>query len=81
MGERHLDISLRVNGEDVRERVEARKTLVDFLREDLGLTGSHIGCEPVSYTHLDVYKRQGHGHGRQGLALARPLREQPLPPT
>ena len=45
MGERHLDISLRVNGEDVRERVEARRTLVDFLREDLGLTGSHVGCE------------------------------------
>jgi carbon-monoxide dehydrogenase small subunit len=45
MGERHLDIGLRVNGEDVGERVEARKTLVDFLREDLGLTGSHIGCE------------------------------------
>jgi aerobic carbon-monoxide dehydrogenase small subunit len=45
MGERHLDISLRVNGDDVRERVEARKTLVDFLRDDLGLTGSHIGCE------------------------------------
>src|SRR5580698_2210612 len=45
MGERHLDIALRVNGEDVRERIEVRKTLVDFLREDLGLTGSHIGCE------------------------------------
>jgi carbon-monoxide dehydrogenase small subunit len=45
MGERHIDISLRVNGEHVRERVEARKTLVDFLRDDLGLTGSHIGCE------------------------------------
>ena len=45
MAERHLDISMRVNGEDVRERVEARKTLVDFLRDDLGLTGSHIGCE------------------------------------
>ena len=45
MGERLLDIGLRVNGEDVRQRVEARKTLVDFLREDLGLTGSHIGCE------------------------------------
>ena len=43
--ERYLDINLRVNGEDVRERVEARKTLVDFLRDDLGLTGSHIGCE------------------------------------
>jgi len=40
-----FDIRLRVNGEDVRERVEARKTLVDFLREDLGLTGSHVGCE------------------------------------
>ena len=45
MGERHLDIAMRVNGESVRERVEARKTLVDFLREDLGLTGSHVGCE------------------------------------
>ena len=45
MGERQLDVAIRVNGEDVRERVEARKTLVDFLREDLGLTGSHIGCE------------------------------------
>jgi aerobic carbon-monoxide dehydrogenase small subunit len=39
------DIGLWVNGEEVRERVEARKTLVDFLREDLGLTGSHVGCE------------------------------------
>ncbi|MGA8613774.1 MAG: (2Fe-2S)-binding protein [Xanthobacteraceae bacterium] len=45
MTERFLEIGLRVNGEDVHERVEARKTLVDFLREDLGLTGSHIGCE------------------------------------
>ena len=39
------NISLTVNGEAVRESVEARKTLVDFLREDLGLTGSHVGCE------------------------------------
>ena len=45
MSERHLDIGMRVNGAVVRERVEARKTLVDFLRDDLGLTGSHIGCE------------------------------------
>lgn len=45
MGERFFEIRLRVNGEDVRERVEARKTLVDFLRDDLGLTGSHVGCE------------------------------------
>jgi aerobic carbon-monoxide dehydrogenase small subunit len=38
-------IALVVNGEPVRETVEPRKTLVDFLREDLGLTGSHVGCE------------------------------------
>jgi aerobic carbon-monoxide dehydrogenase small subunit len=40
-----FEIGLRVNGEEVCERVEARKTLVDFLRDDLGLTGTHIGCE------------------------------------
>ena len=45
MSERTLDISLTVNGEPVAERVEARKTLVDFLRDDLALTGSHVGCE------------------------------------
>jgi aerobic carbon-monoxide dehydrogenase small subunit len=45
VGDTNLDISLTVNGEPIVERVEARKTLVDFLREDLGLTGSHIGCE------------------------------------
>jgi carbon-monoxide dehydrogenase small subunit len=45
MPDRSLDITMRVNGETVSERVEARKTLVDFLRDDLGLTGSHIGCE------------------------------------
>ncbi len=45
MAERFCEVSMRVNGEDVSERVEARKTLVDFLRDDLGLTGSHIGCE------------------------------------
>jgi carbon-monoxide dehydrogenase small subunit len=40
-----VELSLTVNGEPVSERVEARKTLVDFLRDDLGLTGSHVGCE------------------------------------
>ena len=39
------DITLTVNGETVAETVEARKSLVDFLREDLALTGSHVGCE------------------------------------
>jgi len=40
-----VDIKLTVNGEAVAETVEARKTLVDFLREELALTGSHVGCE------------------------------------
>ena len=40
-----VDITITVNGERITERVEARKTLVDFVRDDLGLTGSHVGCE------------------------------------
>ncbi|MFL5053248.1 MAG: (2Fe-2S)-binding protein [Xanthobacteraceae bacterium] len=45
MSDRTIAIAITVNGEPVHETVEARKTLVDFLREDLGLTGSHVGCE------------------------------------
>jgi carbon-monoxide dehydrogenase small subunit len=40
-----VDIHLTVNGEAVAEAVEPRTTLVDFLRDALGLTGSHVGCE------------------------------------
>jgi aerobic carbon-monoxide dehydrogenase small subunit len=40
-----LDIALTVNGEAVRGRVEARRHLIDFLRLDLGLMGTHTGCE------------------------------------
>ncbi|HZT06038.1 MAG TPA: (2Fe-2S)-binding protein [Chloroflexota bacterium] len=39
------EVQLRVNGMTYNATVEARKTLVDFLREDLGLTGTHVGCE------------------------------------
>lgn len=39
------EITLTVNGERVTARVEARKSLVDFLREEIGLTGTHVGCE------------------------------------
>jgi aerobic carbon-monoxide dehydrogenase small subunit len=45
MNERFHQIRLDVNGEAVDERVDARTSLVDFLRETLGLTGSHVGCE------------------------------------
>jgi aerobic carbon-monoxide dehydrogenase small subunit len=40
-----LDIALTVNGVQVSRRVAPRTHLVDFLRDELGLTGSHIGCE------------------------------------
>ena len=45
MSDTSLGITLTVNGERVSEHVDARKTQVDFLREDLVLTGSHVGCE------------------------------------
>jgi carbon-monoxide dehydrogenase small subunit len=38
-------VNLTVNDERVSAHVDARRNLVDFLREDLGLTGSHVGCE------------------------------------
>jgi len=43
--EHAVDITLAVNGVEVSRRVAPRTHLVDFLREELGLTGSHIGCE------------------------------------
>jgi carbon-monoxide dehydrogenase small subunit len=41
----HVRVALTVNGERVDAEVEPRQNLVDFLREELQLTGSHIGCE------------------------------------
>jgi carbon-monoxide dehydrogenase small subunit len=38
-------ITLKVNGETRSGEAEPRKTLADFIREDLGLTGTHLGCE------------------------------------
>ena len=43
--EETLTISLNVNGEPVTKTVPSRQHLVDFLRIELGLTGSHLGCE------------------------------------
>jgi len=40
-----LELHLVVNGETVRRRVRVRQSLADFLREDLGLTGTRVGCE------------------------------------
>jgi len=43
--EETLEISLTVNGERLTRTVPVRTHLVDFLRTELGLTGSHLGCE------------------------------------
>jgi carbon-monoxide dehydrogenase small subunit len=40
-----IDIKLHINGRDHAVRVEPRKTLVDVIRDECGLTGTHIGCE------------------------------------
>jgi carbon-monoxide dehydrogenase small subunit len=40
-----IEVELTVNGQTRRATVEPRRTLADFLREDLGLTGTHLGCE------------------------------------
>ena len=40
-----IDISLTVNGEAVSARISPRTNLVDFLRIELDLTGTHVGCE------------------------------------
>jgi len=40
-----VEITLTVNGAKVNRRIPARLHLVDFLRDELGLTGSHVGCE------------------------------------
>ena len=38
-------VAMSVNGRPVEATVEVRKLLADFLREDIGLTGTHLGCE------------------------------------
>ncbi len=40
-----IQVSMTVNGETVSRQVEPRQSLVDFLRCELELTGSHVGCE------------------------------------
>ena len=40
-----INVSLSVNGQAVSRHVEPNRLLVDFLREELGLTGTHVGCD------------------------------------
>ena len=41
----HVSVDVTVNGARYRREVEPRLLLSDFLRQDLGLTGTHVGCE------------------------------------
>lgn len=43
--EREFAVSVKVNGQQYERRINPRTLLVDFLRDDLGLTGTHIGCD------------------------------------
>ena len=38
-------VRVKINGQDYERDVDVRSTLADFLREDLDLTGTHVGCE------------------------------------
>jgi aerobic-type carbon monoxide dehydrogenase small subunit (CoxS/CutS family) len=50
-------VALEINGEQVELEVPARRLLVHFIRDDLGLTGTHIGCDTgncgACTVHLD----------------------------
>ena len=52
-----MQVSLKVNGEEHNLDVNPSKLLVDFVREDLGLTGTHVGCDTsqcgACTVHLD----------------------------
>ena len=42
------EITLKINGEEFTEQVEPRTLLVHFIRENIGMTGTHIGCDSSS---------------------------------
>jgi len=43
--EKEFAVSVKVNGQQYERRINPRTLLVDFLRDELGLTGTHIGCD------------------------------------
>jgi carbon-monoxide dehydrogenase small subunit len=45
MAEQYRSITVTVNGQEYRRQVEPRRLLSDFLRDDLELKGTHVGCE------------------------------------
>jgi len=45
VGAETVDVTITINGQEHRANVEARLLLVHFIRENVGLTGTHIGCD------------------------------------
>jgi carbon-monoxide dehydrogenase small subunit len=45
LGLEELEIEATINGKPIKRRVKARQHLADFLRQELELTGTHLGCE------------------------------------
>src|SRR5262245_53590396 len=45
IGDENVEIEATLNGKPLRRRVKARQHLADFLRQELELTGTHLGCE------------------------------------
>lgn len=43
--EKEFAVNVKVNGQQYERRINPRTLLVDFLRDELGLTGTHIGCD------------------------------------
>src|SRR5260370_35277658 len=70
MTEHFRSIALTVNGEEVRETVEARPSLVDFLRERLGLPVQPRGGRPLAWGAAPRRVADAPRAGRAGLAAA-----------
>ncbi|GIS97186.1 MAG: hypothetical protein CM1200mP24_04700 [Gammaproteobacteria bacterium] len=47
-----MEIKLTVNGEEQQRDVPDNTLLVEFLRSDLGLTGTHVGCDTSQWVHV-----------------------------
>ena len=45
IGDEEVEIEATLNGKPLKQRAKARQHLADFLRQELGLTGTHLGCE------------------------------------
>ena len=76
--ESRRSMKVTVNGVEHEREVVARKTLADFLREDLGLRGTHVGCEhgvcgACTVLFNDVSVRSCIVYAVQAVAFAPPV--------